>query len=134
MVDSLPWHHWWAKFEGAPTSPAAFAIFLVEGVEILERAAPLVSALHGASGDPEAAAVWEVSERRRVEAYREVVRLLAHKSGGLKAELTPAKATDIMVVLFSAELYQSIRIGRGWSKARTASFLHDLLAAQLLGD
>jgi hypothetical protein len=37
------------------------------------------------------------------------------------------------VVIFSAELYQSIRTGRGWSAPRTANFLRDLLSAQLLG-
>ena len=41
-------------------------------------------------------------------------------------------ATDILVVLFSAELYQSIRTGRGWSGQRTRTFLRDLLSAQLL--
>jgi hypothetical protein len=36
-------------------------------------------------------------------------------------------------VLFSAELYQSIRTGRGWSTVRTRTLLRDLLSAQLFG-
>ena len=57
---------------------------------------------------------------------------MAGKRGGLRIGLTSAMATDILVVLFSADLYQSIRTDRGWSTARTRTFLRDLLSAQLL--
>lgn len=134
ITELLPWHPWWAEFQAAPTSEAAFAIFFTHGVSILERVAPLVAALHGAGGDPEAAAVVKVGEQRRVESYRETVRVIARKPGGLRLGLSQAKATDILIVLFSAELYQSVRTGRGWSPARTTAFLRELLSAQLLGD
>ena len=129
----LPWHLWWDPFQAAPTPEAAFDIFFNHGVGILERAAPLVTALHGAAGDPEAAEVLRVSEGRRVEAYREAIRVIGSKPGGLRSGLRPDTATDILVVLFSAPLYESIRTGRGWSTARTKTFLRDLLSAQLLG-
>jgi len=129
----LPWHHWWTDFNAAPTSAEALGIFLTHGVAILERAAPLVAALHGATGDPEAAEVIRIAEQRRVQAYREATRGIAAKAGGLRDGLTVKTATDVLVVLFSAELYQSIRHGRGWSAARTAHFLRDLLSTQLLG-
>lgn len=134
LTELLPWHHWWADFQAAPTSDAAFDIFFSHGVHILERVAPLVATLHGAASEPEAAEVIAVSERRRVQAYRETVRVINGKPGGLHPGLTPAQATDILVVLFSAELYQTIRAGRGWSAKRTSTFLHDLLSAQLLGN
>ena len=73
-----------------------------------------------------------ISEERRVDAYRESTRVIAAKPGGLRPGLTIAKATDILVVLFSAELYQSVRTGRGWSAKRTEAFLHQLLTTQLL--
>jgi AcrR family transcriptional regulator len=128
----LPWHHWWEEFESSVTSDAAFDIFFTHGVGILERAAPLVATLHGASGDPEAAEVLRISEERRTGAYRQAVRVIAAKPGGLRRGLTAAQATDILLVLFSAELYQSVRIGRGWSARRTEAFLHQLLTSQLL--
>jgi AcrR family transcriptional regulator len=128
----LPWHQWWAEFEAATTSSEAFDVFFTHGVGVLERVAPLVAALHGAAGDPEAAEVLRVSEQRRVAAYREAVRAMAGKPGGLRPGLTPTVATDILVVLFSADLYQSIRTGRGWSTVRTRTFLRGLLSAQLL--
>jgi AcrR family transcriptional regulator len=132
IAELLPWHHWWPDFQAAPTSHAAFEVFLAHGAAVLERVSPLVAALHGAAGDPEAARVASVAERRRVEAYREAVRVVAGKPGGLRSGLTVARATDILVALFSAELYQSVRTGRGWSASRTTALLHELLAGQLL--
>jgi AcrR family transcriptional regulator len=123
LSELLPWHDWWAEFVAATTSEEAFDVFCAHGIGILERAAPLVAALHGAAGEPEAAEVIRTSERRRVAA----------KPGGLRSGLTPVSATDILVALFSAELYRSIRTGRGWSSARTRTLLHDLLSAQLFG-
>ena len=133
MGELLPWHHWWTDFNAAATSAEALGIFLTRGVAILERAAPLVAALHGAAGDPEATDVIRIAEQRRVQAYREAARVVAAKAGGLRDGLTVKAATDVLVVLFSAELYQSIRHGRGWSADRTARFLRELLSAQLLG-
>ena len=132
IEELLPWHHWWNDFTAAPTSAEAFGIFLTHGVAILERAAPLVAALHGSAGDPEAAEVIRIAEQRRVQAYREAARVIAAKAGGLRDGLTVKAATDVLLVLFSAELYQSIRHGRGWSADRTTLFLRDLLSAQLL--
>lgn len=134
ISELLPQHRWWPAFEAAPTSQAAFDVFVTTGVAILQRAAPLVTALHGAAGDPEAAEVFRVAEERRVESYREMIRAIAAKPGGLRPGLTSATATDIVVVLFSAELYQTLRNGRGWSAKRTATFLRELLATQLLVD
>jgi AcrR family transcriptional regulator len=132
-ADLLPWHHWWDEFDSAPTAEAAFSVFFTHGIAVLERAAPLVAALHGAAGDPEAARVLEVSERRRARAYRQTGDVIAGKPGGLKPGLSPARATDLLVVLFSADLYRAIRTGRGWSATRTGDLLHHLLSSQLLG-
>jgi AcrR family transcriptional regulator len=131
-IDLLLSHQWWAEFQAAPTAKAAFDIFIRHGVGVLERVSPLVAALQGGAGDPEAAEVVKVSERRRIESYREIIRVIARKPGGLRPGLSQQRATDILVVLFSADLYQSIRAGRGWSATRTTTFIHDLLATQLL--
>ena len=134
IEELLLWHQWWDDFESSPTSHVAFDIFFTHGIDILERVAPLAATLHGAAGDPEAAQVARISEQRRVESYREAVRIIAGKRGGLRPKLTPREASDILIVLFSAELYQSLRTGRGWSAKHTATFLRELLSAQLLPD
>jgi AcrR family transcriptional regulator len=132
MAELLPWHSWWADFEAAPTSTDALHIFIAHGVDILQRVAPLVAALHGAVGDPEAAQVVRTGEERRVESYRQVIRVLARKPGGLRHKLSVETATDVVLALFSAELYQAFAVGRGWSHARCTKFLREILTAQLL--
>ena len=73
-----------------------------------------------------------IAEERRVDSYREAVRVVARKPGGLRPGVSVAKATDVMVVLFSAELYQALAIGRGWSHSRCVGFFREILTAQLL--
>jgi AcrR family transcriptional regulator len=129
----LPWHLWWADFQAAPTSEAALGIFLRNGAETHERVGPLSPALTGAAGDPEAVEVVRVAEQRRQEAYREALRVVAAKPGGLREGLTLSGATDILMVLFSSDVYQALRAGRGWSGARCTEFLAELVRGQLLG-
>ena len=132
IAEVLPWHKWWADFEAAPTSAEALDIFITHGFGVLQRAGPLIAAMHGASGDPEAAEVVSTSEERRVESYREVVRILARKPGGLRQGLSVPRATDIVLVLFSAEVYQALAVGRGWSHSRCVAFFREILSTQLV--
>jgi AcrR family transcriptional regulator len=133
IVDHLPWHRWWAEFTAAPTSAEALDIFIAHGVDILRRVAPLVSAVHGASREPEAAEVIRIAEERRVDTYREVVRVLAGQPGGLRRGVSVETGTDVLVVLFSAELYQALVVGRSWPHSRCIDFFREILTAQLLG-
>jgi AcrR family transcriptional regulator len=130
MPQVLTWHEWWPDFDAAPTAAQALDLFVTHGTEILRRVGPLVAALNGASGDPEAAEVARRSEERRVDTYRAMVRAIARKPGGLRRGTT--EATDIVVALFSAELYQALAVGRGWSATRCTAFFGEILAAQLL--
>ncbi|HEY5853613.1 MAG TPA: TetR/AcrR family transcriptional regulator [Aldersonia sp.] len=134
MVERLlPMHTWWDEFEAALDARAALAVFIDNGVGVLERVGPLVAAMHGGSGDPDAEAVIRVGEERRVESYRAVVEVVAAKPGGLRPGLDVEGATDLLVVLFSAEVYQAFANGRGWSRARCARFFHEVLPQQLVG-
>lgn len=118
-------------FETAPTSHDALQVFIQRGAGILHRVAPLVPALHGTAGDPEAAEIVRSSDERRVASYREVVNVVASKPDGLRRALSKNAATDILIVLFSAEAYQGL-LTRGWSHRRCTTFFADLLASQLL--
>ncbi len=133
ITELLPWHGWWAEFEAASTSAAALDIFVTHGVGILQRVGPLITAMHGATGDTDAAEVVTTAEERRVDSYREVVRIIASKPDGLRPGVSAAAATDVVVVLFSAELYQALAVGRGWSHGRCVGFFREVLTTQLLG-
>jgi hypothetical protein len=76
--------------------------------------------------------VAHLGEERRVDSYRAAVRTLADKEGGLRPGLSVSEATDVMLVLFSAEIYQALASGRGWSRARCERFFTEVLASQLL--
>jgi len=132
MANLLTWHDWWADFETAPTAAHAPDIFVTHGAAVFGRVGPLIAAVHGAAGHPEAAEVMRIMEERRVEAYRTMVRAIASKPGGLRREITEATATDIVVALFSAEVYQALTAGRGWSPTRCTTFFREILAVQLL--
>lgn len=132
-VDELPrMLTWWEEFQSAPDAAGALKVFVHHGVDVLERVAPLVTALHGSAGDPDAVAVGQLGEERRVDSYRAAVRTLAHKEGGLRPGLSVSEATDVMLVVFSAEIYQALASGRGWSRARCERFFTEVLASQLL--
>ncbi len=130
----LPWNRWWSDFQDAPTAADALDIFIRHGVQVLARVGPLIGAMHAASGEPEASEVVRVSEQRRVDSYREAIGIMASKPGRLRPGLSEAEATDTLVVLFSAELYQALAVGRGWQTGRCLDFFGDLLRAQLLSD
>jgi len=132
ITELLPWHSWWAQFEAAPTPAGALDIFVTHGIQILQRVGPLIAALHGAAGDSEAAEVARTAEERRVDSYREAIRLLARKPGGLRRGMSVARATDIVVALFSAELYQALADRRGWSHPLCLEFFREILTTQLL--
>jgi AcrR family transcriptional regulator len=133
ITELLPWHGWWVEFERAASSAAALDIFVTHGVGILQRVGPLIAAMHGATGDADAVEVVATAEERRVDSYREVVRVIAGKPGGLRRGVSASAATDMVVVLFSAELYQSLAVGRGWTHRRCVRFFREVLTAQLIG-
>ena len=127
--DALPW---WREFESATDAPAALQIFVRHATDVLERVAPLVPAFHGSVGDPDAAAVIERAEQRRVATYQAAARTIASKGKGLRRGITVANATDILLVLLSADVHYAFTNGRGWSRARCEQFSQRVLAGQLL--
>ncbi len=124
---------WWPAFAAEASPRRALDLLVDEGSAALWRAGALLAAVRG-SGDPDATAVFELAERRRVESFREFVRTLARKQGGLRPGLTAPRATDILLVLFSGATYHELHTRRGWSHAECARFLKDVLGQQLLGE
>jgi AcrR family transcriptional regulator len=123
---------WMADFHAAPDACAALAIYVHNGTEVLARIAPLTAAMHAAAGDRDSARVIEVAERRRVATFRDAVEVLAAKPGGLRPGLSRRRAADILLALFSADLYRAL-VDRGWSPDECEDYLGRLLAEQLLG-
>jgi AcrR family transcriptional regulator len=122
---------WYRAFEAEPDPRRALKILVENTAPILRRVAPLLAATHAAAGDPEVTAISGLSEERRRDGYRGIVRQLAAK-GGLRQGLTVARATDILLVLLGPQLFDALESGRGWSPAETNRWLVEVLSQQLL--
>ncbi len=131
MAELVTWHRWWADFQAAPTSGDALRICVENGVTTLQRVAPLLPAMRGSAGDPDAAGFMKLNEDRRIESLRESLKVVVGKPPGLRRGLTIRAATDIFAALFSPEVYQGLS-ARGWSHRRCSDFFQQLLASQLL--
>lgn len=126
-------HDWYDDFRAEPDARKALALLVDNGAQIHGRVGPLVAAMHAASSDPEVAAIVALAEQRRAEVYRWVVDGLAGKAAGLRPGLSEDRATDVLLVVFSAETYQALTAGRGWSASQCTGFLTELLTQQLVG-
>jgi AcrR family transcriptional regulator len=122
---------WYRAFEAEPDPRRALKILVENTAPILRRVAPLLAATHAAAGDPEVTAISELSEDRRRDGYRVVVRQLAAK-GGLRHGLAVARATDILLVLLGPQLFDALESGRGWPPAETNRWVVEVLSQQLL--
>ncbi len=122
---------WYREFEIEPDPRRALKIVVENTTEILSRVGPLMAAILAAASEPEVASVYDLGKTRRHDGYRTIVRLLARK-GGLRHGLTAARATDILFVLLSPELFDALASGRGWSVAECDRWLVDMLSQQLL--
>ena len=132
IAELLALNPWWAQAQAATTSRQTLDVFVRNGTSILERVGPLLKAMHGAAGDAEAESVVRVAEERRIATYRETARLVARKPGGLRHGLSIAAATDILIVLFSAEVHHALTSGRGWPPRRCHTYFRQLLFSQLI--
>jgi hypothetical protein len=54
------------------------------------------------------------------------------KRGKLRRGITVQRATDVLLTIVSAETYQQLTAGRGWSRAEVRKWLLEVLTQQLL--
>lgn len=99
---------------------------------IHRRAGPLLRALRDARGsDPELGRLWDEMEARRLDGQGRFVRMLADR-GALRPGLAADIGIDIVWMLCSLAVYDSLVLGRGWDDERYQAWLTDTLARELL--
>ena len=107
-------------------------IFAADIVSRLERAAPLVAVVAGASrSDPELAKLLTTLHTNRLQNLHTLTRALA-ANGPLR--VSEEEAADTVWALTSPELHQLLMRLRGWSKRRYRDWLAASLAELLLSD
>ncbi len=125
----------WVQEIQAETDPGRIIeLWLVTGRAILDRVAPLMRVVRGATGtDPEVAAQWDANQAQTRTANGFLVGLLARR-GALKPGMDVEQARDIAFVLSNAETYLLFTDACGWTpdewQERTAAVLTAALIAE----
>ena len=122
----------WVKEILEETDPVRIIVlWLVTGRSILDRIAPLMRVVRGATGtDPEVAAQWNANQAQTRMAYGLLADLLARR-GALKPWLDVDQARDIAFVIGNAETYLQFTDVCEWTpdewQDRTAAVLTAVL-------
>ncbi|MBM2622453.1 TetR/AcrR family transcriptional regulator [Actinoplanes sp. LDG1-06] len=97
-----------------------------------ERTGPLLAKLLAGArgGDPELAAFRETTNQERMIGAGGIVHHLA-ETGGLRAGVSPERATDIVWTLIAPEVYELLVSDRGWSADDYEQWLAQTLADAL---
>ena len=103
---------------------------IVDGtVEVFQRAAPLVWAVHG---DEDARTTYEFNEQLRTEGYGRIVASLSRKHP-LRPGLTQPKARDLMLTLLGPHVFVLLTRELGWSVREFATWVRATLLRELFG-
>ena len=120
---------WFQEMVAEPDPRKAIGMVVDNTHPIFLRVAPLAGVFQ--SGDPEVTAMWEHSEKLRLDGYRKMAEALA-KKGKYKPGLKLEDAVDVLFVLLSPEMYWAVVSRRGWSPERWRRWMTGLLADALL--
>lgn len=130
----VPWEQQWYREMVAEPDVVEALGHLVSGVaDITRRLTPLyVVASGSAASDPEVAEVVDRHERWRVEGYRGMVEVLGAKTP-LRADLTPERATDLLLLYAGMDVYHALVEVAGWSHQDLVAWTQATLGYQLFG-
>ena len=126
---------WVAQMRQESDPRVIIRLWVANGREILQRIAPLMRVMRGATGtDPELAAQWETNQQQTRNAHNMLAGLLADR-GALRAGMDTGQARDIAFAITNVETYLQFTDVCGWTtdqwEERTAAILTDCL---LTGD
>jgi AcrR family transcriptional regulator len=111
---------------------AQLAAFAADVSSIVERARPVDDIIRGAAAvDAEIATLRNEAQAYRYRNMRQLVSWLASK-GPLRDALSEEDAAAIVWAMTSPEVHGLLRVARGWSPERYATWLRDSLTRILL--
>jgi AcrR family transcriptional regulator len=107
-------------------------LWLANGRSIIERVAPLMRVVRGATGtDPELAAQWDTNQQQTLAAHAVLAQLLAER-GALKPGIDLEQARDIAFVIGNVETYLQFSDVCGWTLDQWQERAGSILCAALL--
>jgi AcrR family transcriptional regulator len=121
---------WYARMLAAPGLDEALQILVDAVGDILARTAPLDDYIKAASHDPEPARIRAHNERLRRDGWTTFVSHLAAKAP-LRGDLTPQRATDLLLMLMGPASYQTLVGEYGWSPQQWSDWCRTAITQQL---
>ena len=107
-------------------------LWLANGRGIIERVAPLMRVVRGATGtDPELAAQWDTNQHQTRTAYAVLAELLAERDA-LKPGMDVEQARDTAFVIANVETFLQFRDTCGWTLDQWQDRVGAILCAALL--
>ncbi|WP_369046129.1 TetR/AcrR family transcriptional regulator [Sinomonas sp. P10A9] len=123
---------WFAEMLARTDGAGALRLFAEGGLGVFERASVAVeTARLAAPAEPAIASVLEYFDGLRRVQFSRAVEALRHH-GALRADLSPERATDVLMVVASPQTYLAFTRGQGWEPREWAQWLGDALARLLL--
>ena len=106
---------WLTQLQQEPDPRRIIELWLANGRTILQRVAPLMRVVGGATGtDPELAAQWHTNQQQTRTAYTVLAELLADR-GAFNPAITVDQARDIAFVITNVESYLQFSDVCGWT-------------------
>lgn len=123
---------WYQDMLRATSGTAALRHFAEGNTSIVSRVGALDDVVRSAAHETDAVAVRNHNEHLRRQGYRAVIEHL-HASFGLRPELNPDTATDLLLTFGGPAIYRSLVTDYGWTHGHYVDWLTGTLAQQLLG-
>ena len=121
---------WFRLLAGQADGRAALAVIVENVTPILARVAPVAWVMRSVP-DEDVATVFAQGEQLRREAYGRMIASLA-EGGWLRDGLDAQKATDVLLLLLSAETYRILVDEYGWDRPAWEGWALDTLHSQLI--
>lgn len=123
---------WLIQIQQEPDPQRIIELWLASGRTILQRVAPLMRVVRGATGtDPELAAQWHTNQQQTRTANAMLAELLADR-GALNPAVTVDQARDIAFVITNVESYLQFSDVCGWTLDQWQERTTTVLTAALL--
>ena len=127
----VPERAWVQEMLTARSAQRVLALAVEHGADIFVRAAPLWPIVAAAASDPFVEQYWrDVAAGRRAGQEQMVGRL--NELDALRPGLDPARAADLVVVLFGHDVFTSLVTEAGWEVLEYKAWLFTALVQQLL--
>lgn len=125
---------WWKAAVAERDGAEALRIFIRGASPLFERASAISEILRAAAlTDDELAATHREHETMRLEAFRDVIGMVATKAK-LRAGLDLDAATDAFFTVYGDTTFYQLTVERGWSTERVVDWLCDVVPGMLLAD